>query len=472
MPGPDPVRSARAAGSFRDPFGHVFTKDGVVYRRVEPAGARSYDRLLASGLKDELVRRGWLVDHVEVEPEAGAHRVLRPEQIPVLSWPYEWPFGALRAAALLTLEIATCALERGLVLRDASAYNVQFRGSQPVFIDTLSFGEYHEGEPWAGYGQFCRHFLAPLALMAFRDVRLSWLLRVGIDGVPLDLACKLLPWSALARPGILMNLRLHSHGGGRVPRDAQAQIAMGRKARRARFPKSAFLGMLESLRSTVTSLSWTPSGTTWAAYYATSGYSDEALGAKEGAVRGLVARCPERATVWDLGSNTGRMLEAALPDGSLGVAIDSDPATVEIGWREASRRGDTRTLFVVQDLVNPSPVQGWAQSEREGLLERGPADVVLALALVHHLAIGNNVPLPRVADFLARLGRNAVVEFVPKRDTQVERMLSGREDIFADYDEVGFEAAMRERFDVEERISIPATERSLWRLSRRPELRP
>ncbi len=471
MPSPDPARRVRAAASFRDPFGYVFTKNGVVYRRVEPAGASSYDRLLASGLMAELVRRGCLVDHVEVEPEAGAHRILRPEQIPVLSWPYEWSFGALRAAALLTLEVATCALEYGLVLRDASAYNVQFRGAQPVFIDTLSFGEYREGEPWAAYGQFCRHFLAPLALMAYRDVRLGWLLRVGIDGVPLDLVRKLLPWSALARPGILMHLHLHAGHGDRRPRDAAAQITLGREARRAYLPKRAFLGILESLRSTVTSLSWTPSGTTWAAYYATSGYSAESLGAKERAVRELVARCPERATIWDLGSNTGRMLDAALPDGSLGVAFDSDPAAVEIGWREASRRKDTRSLYLVQDLVNPSPAQGWAQTEREGLLERGPADVVLALALVHHLAIGNNVPFLKVADLLARLGRNAVVEFVPKRDMQVERMLSGREDVFAGYDEAEFEAALRTKFDVEERIPVPETERSLWRLSLRPELR-
>jgi ribosomal protein L11 methylase PrmA len=230
--------------------------------------------------------------------------------------------------------------------------------------------------------------------------------------------------------------------------------------------------MLESLRSAVGSLSWRPSGTIWADYYSSSSYTDDALNAKARMVAELVARCPERSMVWDLGSNTGKMLDAALPAGSLGVALDSDPAAVEIGWRDASGRGDTRVLHLVQDLVNPSPSQGWAQSEREGLLERGPADVVLALALVHHLAIGNNASLRQVADLLARLGRHAVVEFVPKQDSQVRRMLSGREDIFPDYDEAGFESAMRTRFDVEERVPIPATERTLWRLSRRQELVP
>lgn len=469
MSGPEADRGIRTAASFRDPFGHVFTRDGVLYRRVEPAGAASYDRLLASGLKDELVRRGWLVDHVEVEPEPGAHRVLRPERIPMLSWPYEWSFGALRAAALLTLDVARAALDRGLILRDASAYNVQFRGARPVFIDTLSFGEYREGEPWSAYGQFCRHFLAPLALVSCRDARLAGLLRVGLDGIPLDLACGLLPWSTLARHGLLVHLHLHTRFGGREPKDAEAQIEKGRRARRARLPRQALLGMLESLRSAVASLSWTPSGTTWAEYYARSSYADAALEAKERAVRDLVARCPARAMVWDLGSNTGRMLVAALPADSLGVALDSDPAAVELGWRDADRRGDARTLHLVQDLVNPSPNQGWAQSEREGLAERGPADVVLALALVHHLAIGNNVSLRQVADLLARLGRNAIVEFVPKQDGQVERMLSGRDDIFSGYDEAGFEAAMRARFEVEERIPIPGTGRTLWRLSRRED---
>jgi len=469
MPSPEPAPGFRAAGSFRDPFGYVFTKGGVLYRRVEPAGAASYDLFMASGLKGELVRRGWLIDHVEVDPDPGAHRVLRPMRIPMVSWPYEWPFGALRAAALLTLDIAKCALEYGLALRDASAYNVQFLGARPVFIDTLSFGEYREGEPWAAYGQFCRHFLAPLALMSFRDPRLGWLLRYGMDGLPLDLARDLLPWTARLRPGILVHIQLHSRYGGRRPRDCEAQIAQGRQALGARLSKRALLGLMESLRSAVSSLFWTPSGTTWSEYYSRSNYTDDAMAAKERMVRDLVVRCPTRAMVWDLGSNTGRMLAAALPDGSRGVALDSDAAAVESGWRDASGREDTGTLYLVQDLANPSPAQGWAQSEREGLVERGPADVVLALALVHHLAIGNNTSLRQVADLFARLGRHAIVEFVPKQDTQVTRMLAGREDIFADYDEAGFESAIRTRFEVVERAPIPGTCRSLWRLSRLPE---
>src|SRR5579862_2850751 len=192
------MSTERVGGSFRDPSGFLFVHDGTVYRQINPAGADNYDRFMASGLSAALTRRGDLVAHEEVDlpaPDPPAHRIIRPAQIPFVSYPYEWSFGQLKAAALLTLAIQRTALDHGQVLRDASAYNVQFAHGKPIFIDTLSFGAYQEGPPWIAYQQFCKHFLAPLALMAKVDIELSQLLRVHIDGIPLALASKLLPLS-------------------------------------------------------------------------------------------------------------------------------------------------------------------------------------------------------------------------------------------------------------------------------------
>jgi len=201
----------QAAGSFRDPSGFVFTRQGVVYRQVNAGYRPAYDRLRSSGLSARLVADGRLLPFEEVDvppPDPGqAYKVLRPEPVPFVSYPYEWCVSQLRDAALLTLAVQKTALEHGMMLKDASAYNVQFLGGRPRFIDHLSFDLYEEGRPWQGYRQFCQHFLAPLALAALVDVRLTQLLRVHLDGVPLDLAARLLPARSRARTLYLMRAR-------------------------------------------------------------------------------------------------------------------------------------------------------------------------------------------------------------------------------------------------------------------------
>ncbi len=184
--------------SFRDPSGFVFRHAGEVYRQVNAGYAGQFEHFLSSGLYDALVSKGYLIAHEDVSdpdiPRApDCHRILKPRAIPYISYPYEWSFSQLKDAAMLTLRIQTVALKHGFVLKDASAYNIQFDQGRPVFIDTLSFETYQEGAPWVAYRQFCQHFLAPLALMARIDVDLGKLLTTHIDCVPLSLASRLLP---------------------------------------------------------------------------------------------------------------------------------------------------------------------------------------------------------------------------------------------------------------------------------------
>jgi hypothetical protein len=328
-------------------------------------------------------------------------------------------------------------------------------------IDTLSFEEYREGEPWVAYRQFCQHFLAPLALMAYRDVRLSQLLRVYIDGLPLDLASSLLPGVTRWKLGLYTHIHLHARAQKRYAGVALTEARGGRKMSR-----DALLGLIESLRDAVRKLEWKPAGTEWADYYEDNNYSDAAFKHKLNLIEDWLGRIQPKM-VWDLGANTGLFSRPVAALGAFAVAFDIDPAAVELDYRQVKADKETNLLPLVLDLTNPSPAIGWDNQERASLAERGPADAVLALALIHHLAISNNVPLERVAQFLACLGEWLIIEFVPKSDAQVQRLLRSRVDIFPDYSREGFETAFGTRFKIEASSDLRDSGRKVYLMRRK-----
>ncbi len=450
--------------SFRDPSGFVFRKNGVLLRQVNRPYLESLKRLTDSGLYGELTEAGLLIPHTEVGIENAfsdeAVAVLKPERISTISYPYEWCFSQLKDAALTTLRIQSIAMKHGMSLKDASAYNIQFHHGGPVFIDTLSFEPYDESSPWKPYRQFCQHFLAPLVLMSFVDIRLSRLAASYIDGIPLDLASSLSSSHTRFKPGIGMHLHLHAR------MQAKNADAGTKKETRGGFGKNALLGLIDSLQSTIEGLKWKPEGTEWADYYSDTNYSDAAMIAKHKLVAEyLGAVSPAPNIVWDLGANNGEFSAVSTSMGFQTVAWDIDPAAVEKNYLQ--RRADKLMLPLVQDLTNPSPSIGWALRERDSLIERGPANAMLVLALIHHLAIGNNVPLLEIASFLARAGEWLVIEFVPKDDSQVQRLLASREDVFPDYTQEQFEASFQGRFTVIKKDSVPGTVRTLYLMKRR-----
>ena len=464
------MTSLRDRGSFRDPSGFVFVQDGIAYRQVNAVAGGPYHQLMGSGLYEELTRERLLVRHEEVPlrlPDApAALAVLRPEQIPFISYPYEWCFSALKAAALLTLDIQRRALLRGLVLRDASAYNIQFVGTRPIFIDTLSFGPYAEGEPWVAYRQFCQHFLAPLALMAFVDPSLGELSRTHIDGIPLRIASRLLPVRSRMRPGVLMHVHLHARSEARTSTPPQNGA---QKPRASGMSRTAMRALIDSLASTIRGLQHAPARTLWSTYGTHLNYSEGAQADKRRLVAEMIASVPREhlASVWDLGANTGEYSRIAADAGARVIAFDGDHAVVEQHFRAAAERGDDRVLPLFQNLANPSPAIGWAHAERRSFVERGPADLCLALALVHHLAIGGNVPLGRIAELFGAVARRLIIEFVPKDDSQVGRMLALREDVFPDYTEQAFVDAFSEVFTIVRSARIAGTVRTLYLMERR-----
>jgi len=447
--------------SFRDPDGQIFTEGGIFYRQVNPRYQATYDRLVQSGFFAKLWAEGLLLEHAEVAPKAGsgAYRVLRPRQLATITYPYEWCFSQLKDAALLTLRIQSLAIAAGFSLKDASAYNIQLHEGRPVFIDTLSFEPLIEGRPWAAYRQFCQHFLAPLALMAKLDARLALFSREFIDGVPLDLASRLLPVRTRLNLGLLLHVHLHAKAQRRF-------VNREKKVSSRPISKRGLLGILANLEGTVRGLEWNPAGTEWGDYYDITNYAAEARDDKVQAVDAFITRSGAK-TVWDLGANDGTYSRLAVARGLPTVAWDIDPVAVEKNYRRMRAEKTKLLVPVVVDLTNPSPAIGWNLEERMSLLERPRPDLALALALIHHLAIGNNLPLSRCADFFARVAPKLIIEWVPKTDSKVQELLQNRSDVFSGYSEEGFETAMRERFEIAEKHKIRGSERVLYSLARR-----
>ena len=461
------TEAVRLGSSFRDPSGFIFLADSTIYRQINASYADDWSLLGESGLLHELTSRGLLVAH-EPFPLSSAFSdsaiaVIKPEHVPFVSYPYEWSFSQLQDAALTTLEIQNLSLARGMTLKDASAYNIQFLRGRPTFIDTLSFESYREGEPWIAYGQFCRHFLAPLALMALDDVRLGALLRLYLDGIPLDLTAHLLPGSTKLRPGLLAHIHVHARA-----QRGDTRPTADKKAKPAQVSKNAMLALIDSLEGTVRSLHWEPNATEWSDYYADTNYTAAAMGDKHRLVAEFIAAAdPQNRVCWDLGANTAEFSKLASEQGFYTIAMDGDGAAVEKAYLSVRETHEASILPLCIDLTNPSPTLGWANAERDSVIARGPAGLVLSLALVHHLVIGNNVPLPLLAQFFSNIGEFVICEFVPKHDSQVERLLRSREDIFVDYDEAGFETAMGEHFDMVRSEPVAGTERRLYLMRKR-----
>lgn len=454
------TKAVADSASFRDNFGFVYWQGPKLLRQINPAGQAAYDGLMSSGLYKALTEQGWLVPHREVsERPTGAYKVIEPELVPFISYPYEWSYSQLRDAALATIEIQKLALKHGQTLRDASAYNIQFFGGKPLMIDTLSFEPYQAGQPWVAYRQFCQHFLAPLALASHSDINLLQLLRVHIDGIPLALAAKLLPGRTRFSAGLYMHIKLHGrfqdrYSSGNPTSQSQRQVS-----------QTALLGVLDSLERTIKKLPAPKLKTEWGGYYEDTNYSEDAFAAKQAQVQSLIERVgPKR--VLDLGANDGTFSRlAAMAD--FIISADIDPAAVEHNYASVKRKQETNLLPLLIDLTNPSPNLGWAEAERKGFTVRAKSDLALALALVHHLAISNNLPLTLISSYFAKLAPNLIIEFVPKSDSQVQRLLAAREDIFPNYTKAGFEAAFANDWEIVKALPVQDSDRILYLMRQR-----
>ena len=454
--------------SFRDPHGFLFIKDHTVFRQINSSYAPHYDHLISSGLFKNLTDNHYLIPHKEVDNSLApskktAYKVIEPQQISLISYPYEWSFGMLKDAALLTLRIQEIALSYGMSLKDASGYNIQFIGATPCFIDTLSLEKIDEKlKPWTAYNQFCRHFLAPLLLMTHSDLRLISLLKNYIDGIPLDLASKLLPLKSHLKGGPLVHIHMHSKMIGRYSDKKDGS------SKEMKTTMNSLKGILDSLKSSITNLKLSSLKTEWGSYYEETNYSDASFKKKEEMVSLLLDQIGVAGNkVLDLGANTGVFSDLAAKKAAYVISADVDPVAVEKNYQRQKNVGGQNIHPLMIDLTNPSPAIGWNNSERETFYNRCDAKVVMALALIHHLAISNNLPLSKIASFFAELAPFLIIEFVPKSDSQVQRLLQSREDIFPDYNAAGFERSFKNLFNIIKQEPLEGTERTLYLLERK-----
>lgn len=452
------------AASFRDPSGYVFVEDGIIRRRILPSYFAQFRQLHSSGLYDALTADNRLIPH-RVLHEAEDAIVIQPDQLAFVSYPYEWSFQTLKDAALLTLSVMRTALDHGMVLKDATAYNVQLHGGRLVFIDTLSFEVYRDGMPWHAYGQFCRHFLAPLLLMKHVGLESSRLLSAFIDGVPLDLASAMLPLKTHFSLFVKTNIHWHAKTIGRT------EDSRGDK-QTVQLPRQRLLSLLDYLRLGIERLQADGSDTEWGDYYNKTNYSASALSEKEVLVSSWIAELGAKR-VWDAGGNDGHFLRTLKGDMELLLCTDIDPVAVDKNYRHLRRHGPAAMVPLKIDLTSPSSAIGFANAERESLSQRiVGADVqcALALAVIHHLCITNNCSFDMVLSYFRELVPALIIEFVPPGDSWAETLLDNKREfreLFDFYNEVNFREACQHHFEIRRQQRIPGSLRTLYWLERK-----
>lgn len=444
--------------SFRDPSGYIYYQNNEVYRRINACYLNTFNKFNSSNLCKLLIKQKWLIKHTIVKQNKDSC-ILKIQKIPFISYPYEWCFNQLKDAALLTLKIEKLALENNYTLKDASAYNIQFIGSNPIFIDTLSFVEYKEGMPWNGYGQFCRHFLAPLLLMRYVDNNLNCLLKNYIDGIPLDVASNLLQ----KRGGLIAreHIKLHSK---LINKNSNSDIS------KVYISKKSILNIINMLIRQINSLNKKKSKTRWEDYYKNNNYSLAAFNAKKQLVEKYleIIKANKNDLIFDIGANDGVLSKLALKNNCYVIASDIDHNSIDNNYC-AHRNTNSNMLPVLLDFNNPSPAIGFNLTERQSIKDRVKAKCILALALMHHICISNNIPFDYFFKSMSEIGKYLIVEFIPKDDSKVIELLKNREDIFENYNVNNFELSATKYFKIIQKDSIKDSKRVLYLMEKKNE---
>lgn len=464
---PDDVPAPRTdPGSYRDPLSRVYHHDDRVFRVLRGRGVDDYRAATESPSYAAALDRGDVVGTWEPDdgPSLGetADVVLEHERLDLISYPYEWPHAMLKDAALLTLTLTSELIDDGLILKDATPYNVQFDGSRPRFIDIGSFESLPKGEPWYGYRQFCQLFLYPLWLRSMLDLPFQPWLRGAIDGITPEQMVKLLGRRGLLSRGVWTHGRLHAWS---VRRYASTNRPVGDELRSAGFGPAVIRSQVRNLHALAERSNWSASASTWSDYGDRSHYTDDDLATKKQFV--LDALTPGVDRVLDLGCNDGYFSRLCADAGRRVIAVDGDELVIDRLYRQLSSEGDRRITPLYMDLSDPSPSLGWRSMERASFAARARPDLTLGLALVHHLAITNTAPLDDVVAMFDDFGADAIVEFPLPEDPMVQRLLRNKRDgLFGDYSLERFEKAIGSRFRIERSEQLPSGTRHLFHLRR------
>jgi hypothetical protein len=442
--------------SLHDPHGYMCSHENKFYRVVLKNYQRNYDNLVSTNLFKVLIDKGLLISHSEVslqdlglENDSSVYKVLLPQQLDFISYPQEWSFSMLQDAAITTLKVQSIALENGFVLKDASAYNIQFQEGKPIFIDTLSFEVYENGSAWQAYRQFCQHFLAPLYLMTYTDTQLNHLFGFMKDGIPLNLAAKLLPMKARLNMGALWHIFFHAQAEDNTTKASPKATLQDKKVKQNKNFNIAFLQQLtESLLATITKLTYKTKAH-WSKYYQVN-VASEYLANKIIATNNFLIQSKTQY-LWDLGTNTGEFSTLAIEKGIKTVSFDYDHDSIEVFYNKLKENKNSIKLSklalpLILNLAIPTPSSGWANTERKSWTERNLPDTLLALALIHHLRISDNIPLKEIAMLFSKIAPQLIIEFVPKEDEKVQILLQNKTDFYQDYTQENFEKIFKQHY--------------------------
>ena len=451
-----PASFTHHPSSYRDPSGFIFRKDDVLYRQVNKSFKAHFDFFTSSGCYESLVKNNLLIPHEIIDKNLTGddhwHTTLKPEQVAFISYPYEWCFDMLKDAALLTLQLLKESLASGMILKDATPYNVQWYNGKLIFIDSLSFEKYHEAKPWIGYRQFCESFLSPLLLSHHTKMPLQELMLAYSDGIPLKVTQSLLPWRT--KFSIHTYLHIHLHAKYSAKHLAQTK-------KRSGFSKKKMLNLIASLEGLINKLILPKRKSTWSEYYGEASQRKDYLQNKQQIISKWLNKI-KPATALDLGANAGEFSFLTAANQIQTISTDFDAFCINDLYKKIKQSGVRNILPLVIDLSKPSPAIGVNNEERDSFISRTNVDLVMALALIHHLVIGKNIPFEMIADLLHRIGKYLIIEFVPKEDEKIKLMLTEKEDIYTDYTVENFQSAFNKYFSTLDKLLIEGSGRTLY----------
>ena len=453
------------SASFRDPSGYVFDDQGTLRRHITPLYFKQYEALTTSGFYSTLISQQLLIAHEETSKTAHSI-IITPTQIPFITNPYEWSFEQYKQAALLTLRLQKYALSKGFILKDASAYNITFYQGNPVFIDSLSFDFYEENTPWRAYKQFIMHFLGPLVLARYHGTAIFKMMQTHIDGIPLSLLASLLPLKTKLNPIIQANIHVLAKMEAKHSTDYEGktkQIALTQKQQN---------NILQSLYDFIKKLT-IKEQTEWEDYYTKTNYEAQAFDHKKQLIRKWVTALQAKKVI-DIGGNDGTFGRTVIDVVDHLIVTDIDPLAIDQNYKKAQANTETNMLTFVSDILQPSPGVGFENTERSSLIKRlqdYKPDVVMALALIHHITLSGNVPFERSAAFFAQFTTNLIIEFPKREDSWVASLLKRKREFIAHFDSYNqeqFETAYQQVFDLVRKEDVAGTSRILYHFKAKP----
>jgi len=468
-------------GSFRDPSGKIYEVDTThrenttrrILRGVDQATLELQKTLFESPFYQSLVESGKIVSTQIIAPDSdcvyaqqvlgdGWAGVLEHRAIPFISYPYEWSFNMLQDAAILQLEILEEALEHDWILKDATPYNIQWLGSKPVFIDTPSFVPWTPGSPWTAYRQFCSMYFTPLAIHAYLGIDHCGLLRSNLNGLdPVD-SERYFSGLKKLKKGVLSHIVLPAGVEKRILKN-ERDNAPAVKRLPASHSRAMVIGLVQSMSRLISNMKLSTVKTDWSDYDATHSYAEHEHQDKKDFIEKAVTGGAYNLA-WDIGCNTGTFSKICAQHCNYVVAADGDQLAIDKLYKDQQASSENTILPMVLNLANVSPGQGWAGNERTAFDRRTKPDLVICLALIHHLRLTENIPNALFLEWLRSLQADIIIEFVNREDEMVRKLLTNKEEQYIDYNETQFMKEMQLHFEIKDRSKLKGGKRELFLL--------